>query len=341
MRSRSAWLGSLAALAAVLAGAGAALYTAGPPLGQGDVAAVAVRAEPVPLAPGDPAPVTLGALRFLGALAVRSDDRGFGGLSGLLYAPACNRLLAVSDTGSFLLLEPDEEAGRLAGIGRAWLAPMLDTKGLPPASKWHADAEAIARDPETGDLWVWFELDHRGQRYVGIDPCREETLGTPAAGTWRPEGIRGWPANGGVEAATFLAGGWLLLAESAPAGPDRRAGLLIREGQPLAVAWPVSEGFEPVDMAALDDRRLLVLERRFSPARGAAARLVRATLDPVSGAITEKETLARFEPPMLVDNFEALAVARAGDRTFVWLASDDNFNPLQRTLVLKFEIVGP
>ena len=40
-----------------------------------------------------------------------------------------------------------------------------------------------------------------------------------------------------------------------------------------------------------------------------------------------------------VDNMEALSVTREGDRTIVWIASDDNFNPLlQRTLLMKFAL---
>jgi hypothetical protein len=34
---------------------------------------------------------------------------------------------------------------------------------------------------------------------------------------------------------------------------------------------------------------------------------------------------------------EGLAVTQEGGRTIVWLASDDNLLPLQRTLLLKFE----
>lgn len=333
-----AWVGRAASLGAFVAGSGVALYAAGPPLGGGALEPLTVTAEAAPLKAGDPAADRLGPLRFLGALVLRSGHERFGGISGLLHAPACGRLLAVTDTGSFLLLEPQEEGQRLTGVARAWIAPVLDGKGLPPSSKWQADAEALALDPASGDLWVWFELDDRGQRYAGIDPCREETLKTGAAETWRPKEIAGWPQNGGVEAAGFVGGRHLILSESASAGPDLREGHLFAGGRSQRVAWPVSEGFEPTDLVALDDRTLLVLERRFSPARGAAARLARATIDPATGAISGKETLARFEPPILVDNFEALAVAREAGRTFLYVASDDNFNPLQRTLLLKFEL---
>jgi hypothetical protein len=35
---------------------------------------------------------------------------------------------------------------------------------------------------------------------------------------------------------------------------------------------------------------------------------------------------------------EALAVERDGARTIIWIASDDNFNPMQRTLLMKFAL---
>jgi hypothetical protein len=35
---------------------------------------------------------------------------------------------------------------------------------------------------------------------------------------------------------------------------------------------------------------------------------------------------------------EALSVTQENKRTIIWLASDDNFIPLQRTLLLKFEL---
>jgi hypothetical protein len=37
---------------------------------------------------------------------------------------------------------------------------------------------------------------------------------------------------------------------------------------------------------------------------------------------------------------EALALRRDGGRTFLYIASDDNLNSLQRTLLMKFELLG-
>ena len=44
------------------------------------------------------------------------------------------------------------------------------------------------------------------------------------------------------------------------------------------------------------------------------------------------------EGPVTVDNMEALDVTREGGKTIVWVASDDNLNALQRTLLLKFAL---
>ena len=42
-----------------------------------------------------------------------------------------------------------------------------------------------------------------------------------------------------------------------------------------------------------------------------------------------------------IDNFEGMAVHRAADGALVLtLISDDNFSPLQRTLLLQFTMVG-
>ena len=44
-------------------------------------------------------------------------------------------------------------------------------------------------------------------------------------------------------------------------------------------------------------------------------------------------------PPLIVDNLEALAVERVGGALRIWIASDDNFSMLFRTLLLQFELM--
>jgi hypothetical protein len=55
------------------------------------------------------------------------------------------------------------------------------------------------------------------------------------------------------------------------------------------------------------------------------------------GEIAGRE-VAAHEAPLTVDNMEGLSVTQDGGSTIVSLASDDNFSPLQRSLLLKFEL---
>jgi hypothetical protein len=49
--------------------------------------------------------------------------------------------------------------------------------------------------------------------------------------------------------------------------------------------------------------------------------------------------LARLEPPLPTDNFEGLAVRPdAGGGLFVYIVSDDNRSPLQRTYLMMFQL---
>ena len=51
------------------------------------------------------------------------------------------------------------------------------------------------------------------------------------------------------------------------------------------------------------------------------------------------EELARLASPYAVDNLEGLAATRgARGETLLWLISDDNFNPLQRNILMLFEL---
>ena len=77
-----------------------------------------------------------------------------------------------------------------------------------------------------------------------------------------------------------------------------------------------------------------------------SARLYRA-FDPIRGArvvlevqhLTDLIGRAELKAPLPVDNFEgvAIGVSPEGKRR-IWIISDDNFNRLQRTLLLAFDL---
>jgi hypothetical protein len=334
------WILSAGALGA---GGLLALYAAGPALGSGRVVSLAVEARPVPLSAADPAATRVGRLRYMGGLQLTAPDVRFGGLSGMLWEPTCNRLLAVSDSGAWVVLEPDESGGRLTGIRAAWIAPVMAPDGRPPQSKRAADAEAVARLAD-GSSWVFYEQDHRAERFPAISACRPETLISVPDRRWIPEGSADWPANGGMEAVAGVGAAFRILLESVPGPVGGRLGLAGGPDEPLvSFGWATPKGHEPTELAELNpgsgDGRMLALNRSFSPLAGVSIILSegRITLPP-AGPVQPGE-LVRLAPPYAVDNMEALAVRAEGERRFVYMLSDDNFNALQRTLLLKFELL--
>jgi hypothetical protein len=82
-----------------------------------------------------------------------------------------------------------------------------------------------------------------------------------------------------------------------------------------------------------------VLTRRFSFLEGVSVVLCAAPFEAiVEAAVLDCDPMARLAPPLTIDNMEALAIDEEDGRTILWMASDDNFNPLQRTLLLKFAL---
>lgn len=338
------WKTLVAAGSALALGSFAALYAAGPPLGSGLVEPVEVASALVPLNASDPAADRVGRLRSLGNLVLTSKDRRFGGLSAMLWAERCNRLLAVSDTGLWVILEPDESDGRLQGIRAAFVAPLLGLDGKPPQSKSDADAESLAQ-AANGDIWVFYEQQHRGMRFEGVDACRPETLSAVPVEQWEPPGTALWPGNGGIEAAAIAGGTILMLSEAVAAPQGGRIGLAGAHGQAVqTISYANPEDHQPTAMEprdpGSDNGAMLVLHRAFSPLRGVSAILAEAQIGKRPAGRVEPQVIARLKPPLLVDNMEALAIRKEGERRFIYMMSDNNFNPLQRTILMKFELLA-
>jgi len=107
------------------------------------------------------------------------------------------------------------------------------------------------------------------------------------------------------------------------------------------MTYATNGGFRATGAATLADGDVLVLERRYTLRDGVAARLRRLDAKTITpGARLQTELIAEFRPPLTVDNFEGIETRRdAKGRTLVYIVSDDNFNPLQQTLLLMFELM--
>ncbi len=290
---------------------------------------IIVALKPVRLAPGQQAAQTTGALTFLQGYALHAASEEFGGWSAMSVSQQGLRL--ISDAGAVLDLPfPKGQAvtARLRelpkGCGNHW-------------NKTQHDAEATTRDPQTGRWWVTLE---RLNVICRVDAHGHVTSIARAA-------MSHWSTPLGAESMVRLADGrFLILAEGAPDPARTAMPLLLYDRDPVdpkaqlkRLSFAAPPGFRPADATQLPDGRILILLRGFEAPITWRTRLVVVSQDQlVAGATVSGQEIARLEAPMLTDNFEAVAVTQEKRRTIIWLASDDNFWPLQQSYLLKFAL---
>ena len=184
-----------------------------------------------------------------------------------------------------------------------------------------------------------FEGKHRIWRY----PAQLSAHPTPVA---TPRNLRGAPVNGGLEGITVLSDGTLLGITEKHGNPDGSLkGWFMKARMAHEFAYIPAHGYSPTDVAATPGGDVLLLERSFDllhmrvrVVRLPGEHLRQARRKP--GTPVRGETLADIKRPLSVDNFEGLALRRdhAG-HMLLYVVSDNNFLPLQRTLLLQFRVI--
>lgn len=298
----------------------------GPDPGPGSGAVAGLFAERVALNPDRPGDRRLGPLRYVAGWVLTSDDRRFGSISAIHVEGG--RITAAGDRGIIFRFS-------VPGTGppRVGIAPLTEGPGTL--------ADNVERDTESmavlgGDAWLGYENSNQIWRYRRAD--------WRAAGWAAPALMRGWPANRGAEAMVRLSDGrFLVIGEDE--GPDGASPAMLFLGDPADPAtravparYRPPRGHRFTDAALLPNGRLLLLSRGFTLSGGWSAALLTAALPARPGEIIQTFAVATLSSPLTVDNMEALGVTREHGRTIVWIASDDNLNPVQRTLLLKFEV---
>jgi hypothetical protein len=289
-----------------------------------------VRMTPVPLDSANPARRLVGPLRLIGAWRLSSPNRAFGSWSALAVDGPW--LTFVSDAGGIFRLKMDGQRPVAAMWGDLPAGPGPGGG----AEKEMRDSEGMAIDPATGRAWVTFEHYNSIWRYApGF--ARAERAAFPPA-------MQGWSANSGAEAIIRRRDGSFLVFEEGRRAPGPRMGLIwsgdptARETPPPArFAYTPAPWFRVTDGAELPDGRLLLLERKLGLPSIVRLVLVEAAAIRPEARVAGR-LLATFAPPLLADNFEALAIGREDGRTILWIASDDNFSILQRSLLMKFAL---
>jgi hypothetical protein len=297
-----------------------------------------IRSASQPFKIDDTSAKTIGRLVWRGGIIMSAAPRQFGGWSDLHVSADGRTLTSISDEGAWLMatVEYDGEAN-LAGLSNARIGQLRGLDGTPIEGKAEADAEAMARLPD-GSWLVGFERLHRLWRY----PTLTDTP-TPIEG---PSEMRRQPANGGLEALTALPDGRVIaLSEEYGERPNTVMGWIGMPGhggryQWRSFAYATIPDFKPTAITTMPDGSFAVVERAFDMARGVRCRVMRFEASQlVPGGTVRAEELARLASPYAVDNLEGIAANR-GPRgeTLIWLMSDDNFNPLQRNILLLFEL---
>lgn len=271
-------------------------------------------------------------IEVVSAQVLGSGSIHFGGWSGLRMRDGV--MTAVSDRGYWLQV-PLEADGQLRET-EARLGPLIGPDGEPLRDDDQRDAEDLVALPDGGWL-VSFERNHRLWLYP---PGAATPFSTPPVALPAPDDIGGLPYNGGIEAMALLPDGRLLLLAEGADGDTVARGWITAAPLSPTPQWQTltlaGDGHHRPTAAAVADGALWVLERSWGLLTGFSNQLRRIPLDRVqAGGTLAGPVVARFDAPPVADNFEGLdAVA---DRLIA--LTDDNYNGLQRTLLLMFRPV--
>ena len=298
---------------------------------------VAVSARPVALNASSPAQNVVGSLEYRGGLHLASRHPSFGGISSIRVLADGQKLVAITDEGSWLAARPVLRKGVLGGIEDVEMGPLLGPDGKVLQGKDSRDAESLALLAD-GSFVVGFERRHRLLRYPS-GTGRPDGVPTPVPS---PPGLEKAPLNSGIESLVMLRGGALFALTEDWVQKDEIVGWTDGPDKWQRLGLRVDGLLRPSDAAALPDGDILVLERAYSASRGIVdariRQIPRVSIRP--GASLAGRVLAEFAPPLVLDNYEGIAVARAlNGETHVYVVSDDNFDRAkQRTLLLMFAL---
>ncbi|WAC60198.1 esterase-like activity of phytase family protein [Brevundimonas sp. SL130] len=249
------------------------------------------------------------------------------GLSDLKLS-SDGRFVAVSDAGDLvrgvLRLDPQ---GRLVGVDHLASRRLILENGSLIADKIDGDAEGLALT-RSGDLLVSFERRHRIWNYGPLSALRAPTpVSSPDAA---------FPDNEGMEGLAALprheADGWRALGEGGGVWDCTPGGCRLVVSPPAEAPKDNDYRSTGLDRDPSGDGWFMV-ERRYTPPFDMRGRVRRLASDGTPGPV-----LVELKLPGTTDNFEGIAAERRGRTTRIYLLSDDNANPAQRTLLLAFDI---
>lgn len=277
-----------------------------------------------------------GPLTFVRGFELSSKEKWFGGYSGMALSDDGTRARLVSDQSHWIDLAIElDEAGLPTDFYVAAGGPLRDENNVVQKGK-QGDAESIidmsaARDL-SGPLLVAYERDHRIIAYNADMSVR---------GLWFRPALK-MPDNGGLEAVARLPGGgtvWFSEQGRVPGHDELGPGWQLTPDGTLDTPanFERSGEYDPTDMARLPDGTLLVLERLFTPFTGMGVQIRRMTRG--DDGVWRGPILVRLGGHYTIDNFESMDVRMVNDTVArLTIVSDDNYNRLQRTLFMIYDL---
>lgn len=235
------------------------------------------------------------------------------------------RAVMVSDVGDLVLADLRLDGqGRLIGLDHVRTRRLTLQNGQPITDKHDGDAEGLALTPD-GDLLISFERNHRLWNYGRLPSLRPD-----------PHPLRipdfDFAENDGMEAVSITAYGWRIAGEAGglwDCTPMRCVVVTPPPQTPVPISdWRITG----MDRDPSGDG-WFVVERRYRAPFDLRGRIRRLAPDGVLGPV-----LVELKLPGTTDNFEGVAAERRGAATRLYILSDDNFNPVQRTLLLAFDV---
>jgi len=234
--------------------------------------------------------------------------------------------VSVSDAGDLVRgrLRLDA-AGRLTGVEGLAVRRLTLMDGAPIVSKADGDAEGLAIDA-AGDLLVSFERDHRIWNFG--DPRRPASTPVPVR---MPDAA--FAPNDGMEGLAAGRDGWRVSGESGGVWDCTAARwvVVVSPGTQLSDSDYRITGMDRDPSGA----GWFVVQRSYRPPVDARARVLRMSGDGTLGPV-----LIDLKLPGTTDNFEGIAAVVRDGATRLYILSDDNANPAQRTLLLAFDVTA-
>jgi hypothetical protein len=301
---------------------------------------IEVNARPIPyFDPRDRSHVRFGSLDYRSGLVLTSSFHGFGGLSALRLDAKGERFISLSDKGGWFTGRIVYSGREMTGLADVEAAPMLGADGRPITARGWYDSESMALDGSL--VYVGLERVNQVLRFdfsKGFTRARGEVVPMPPA-------VKALPNNKGLEALVFvpkgqpLAGTLIALSERGLDANGNLIAFLVGGPSPGQFSVRRTENYDISD-AVLLSGDLLILERKFSWLAGVGIRIRRIPMKSVApSALVDGPSIFEADLGEEIDNMEGIDVhVTPGGDTVLTMVSDDNFSPIQRTLLLQFTL---